>query len=564
MLRATRSSVVTMALTGLYQRNNGSEMALRLVERTANECVISIDCFDSTERPTGWMKSKLLREDGNYAGVIDVVSGVGFNLGDVVELREINVDNIRLRCGSVTYDFSRTSMFLRELTIVFDQVSNFATKQALPNAKDLVHNVNHSIEEIFESAKVKLLVKEPPGPISWQLSDGETWNDNEIYQAFISRKNLWSQPWTVWLFLAGKYVDPAVEGTILRGRPNKLETRLGCSIFYDAIVRKGGNDGYLNRWKTWTVVHEVGHCLNLIHSNTDICFMRDRAFIESTFFEKFPFTFSDTALDHLHHADFLMISPGESGFRGGNSYSVSHYPDISFSLEAESRIDMCEPLLLKLTLRNISESDTSLRNFLHPKWGKTKVHVARGRKRLMVTPLVQVRGCPDLVTLKPGESFGEYFWLHSKDDLLLFTEPGPYTITAEHALDSTRVLTTDCIVSISRPKSSISKKLVEAGSDAGIGAHFELRGLGGDEFSKSLDVIQEIAADFGDTRFGAKCRLLLASKLAQKFKSFDSSKFLVSSSDESGAKNLLDTVNTGSGILGDFKRAELLRFSAIR
>lgn len=532
-----------MLKTGLYQSKSGARLTLRIVVHSSDSATASAEFFSDGNKPSSWMKTKLIKVPSGWTGTISVFSGATFTLGEKVDVVENANGDVDFKTNNVATKLKWISRYLRSLSVFVDQVSNFLVQQSLPVATDLVNQQTHSIVSIFDSALVEVSVSEP-NFVPASLSSSGYWSDGEIYSAFLKRQTQLQKPWTVWLFLTGKYADRSVEGTILRGLTNKLETRLGCAVFYDNITRKGGSPEYLDRWKTWTVIHELGHCLNLVHIDSEPCFMTTRSSLKPSFFSSFNFQFGETALSHLHHEREDIVRPGASSFRGDSGYSKEveySSPSLSLAIDSEKFITAGEPVLLKLTLKNIHDVAVEIDNILNPKWGFIDITVQHRDKTVDFTPLMQAFGKPKRKRLERGEALSEYVWLHSMDGSAIFDRLGRYKITARiPGLMSNRHM----IDVISRTGNGTRRPQLQQLSDPELTALFQISGLHSNALTNMRNLVEEMATDYGDTKFGIKCAILLAreSRYSKQMQDNDPAFSVAHANAKVRGRNFLDKV----------------------
>ncbi|MFC4906693.1 hypothetical protein [Actinomadura gamaensis] len=158
------------------------------------------------------------------------------------------------------------------------------------------------------------------------------WSTAELHTAMVAHFAGYadSPQWRMWTFVASRYVDTGVVGTMFDriGR-----NRQGMAVFHDAEDAAGELGTYE---EPHTYVHELGHTFNLVHSwdkarvgarlgpfdgYGDLSWMNyPHLYRDATssgtgaYWARFRFRFSDDELAHLRHAYYDAIVPGGADF----------------------------------------------------------------------------------------------------------------------------------------------------------------------------------------------------------------------------------------------------------
>lgn len=333
-------------------------------------------------------------------------------------------------------------------------------------------------------------------------------------------------PWSIWLFEGTKYEDDSVHGILIKGDKNLKESRKGCAIFSGAIE---GVTPVRNRKRLWTLAHEIGHCLNLIHTNRrnkpqgSACFMTDASSVTDSFWNNFGFEFNDDSLLDLHHSFYPSICPGESDFKDALFYAREtrkrRNTDLQLEIVAESQISINEPLLLQLKLVNIGKRVRHVSNCLNPRWGRSAITIAAKEWDAQYEPMLDFCGAPPIVRLAPGERIRDFVWLHSNRSGALLPSEGEFSINAVLQIsDKTWLESNTVTVRVSEPTTTSEKLLASKLKAENIRTIFEIEGSDCASLSSSMDFLKEIA-DLDEHRTASKCASILAINAGRNFKS---------------------------------------------
>jgi hypothetical protein len=242
--------------------------------------------------------------------------------------------------------------------------------------------------------------------------------------------------------------------------------RQGSAVFVDRI-RDAAKDGDSDRQILRTVVHELGHALNLVHR-----FERAVGRADSTSFMNYPsryrlgghtaeywadfaYTFDPDELEFLRHAPQAAIRPGDAAFHsvpywtsGAGGY-VPYLPAVAepglrLSLQAPANgpvFAFGQPVLLGITLENLTTTPIEFGSDpLDPKTGGVEILIQRvtggadnGARGAAATFLPMMRGCvveDDLtrVSLPAAGTLRDNVNLTFGSGGFSFAEPGTYDL----------------------------------------------------------------------------------------------------------------------------------------
>jgi hypothetical protein len=188
-----------------------------------------------------------------------------------------------------------------------------------------------------------------------------------------------------------------LEGVMRSGAFDNLRARQGAAVFADAIKDEAliDADWHRNRALIRTMVHELGHALNLPHPfecdhydsvsimNYPSVFPEGSDYIECSmnYWRKFYYAFDPNEIYHLHHGFFNEVVPGglmeyaewtpSSGFHSTfnpNTLSVNLALDI---MPTKRIFRFTEPVTFEITATNLSNKSIPLGS-LSPAYGNVR------------------------------------------------------------------------------------------------------------------------------------------------------------------------------------------------
>jgi hypothetical protein len=281
-----------------------------------------------------------------------------------------------------------------------------------------------------------------------------------------ARTNLSAAAWQMQLLMLSATTRAGLHGVMfdLAG----LLPRQGCAVFLDEIRRHAAHQGQSpDRNAIRTIVHEIGHGLNLVHR-----FEQQVGRADSTSFMNYPakyvpggpdgywpnfrFSFDADELEFLRHAPLGSVRPGDAAFHSlpywsGHGWlpptplppaSVLHLSLIAPPVGTTFTVG--QPVFLEVVLQNVGDVPVSfaaepldlkigpLRVFFRP---KPTGEGEPGEFRPFV-PLVM--GCvqpPDLVTLPAHDLLSNNLNIGFGGNGTTFREAGTYQVAALLDLD---------------------------------------------------------------------------------------------------------------------------------
>jgi hypothetical protein len=320
-----------------------------------------------------------------------------------------------------------------------------------------------TVDSCFENAGIKLIKAGERDNIPATISG---WDDAQLH-ALMSQfadESLDRRDWMLHLLLLSKAKLTGLLGIMFDTGVLDLNNlpRQGVAVFLDAIT---GHPAGIKRKIIKTIVHELGHALNLVHR-----FEREVGRADSTSFmnydwrylggnntnkywKDFRFTFDEDEIKFMRHAPWSKIIPGGVEFHaikywyegtGGYSPYAPEVPlsDLELLLSPPPTGHLFvfgTPVFLSVSLVNKGSEPINIPGFyLDPKTGFLEVLVKRqtitGDGRIIKFKPIISR-CYDIGNyindiLEPGQSMSNNVNLTFGSSGFTFAEPGTYEITA--------------------------------------------------------------------------------------------------------------------------------------
>lgn len=454
---------------------NDQTVTLRISRRDDDRLDnVSGDIFSSTAHILSFVgtPTSLVEVDGRVSGRLSFFSeGTLTRMGSRFTLVGQDATNVTLTldigAGDVSVTLSHASSELRSVQIDIDGLAGLPTPQMRifkgdPAGKDLV--------SAFKRASIAANVTVRPfrpysdnGPTPQKLTMGElhSWMDE------------WNRPptdigqaWRVHVLFAGQYSggrnEAQVSGLMYDVEPQRRPSRQGLAVFLNSETIKACMPVNGDDWRRevlFTLVHEIGHALNLPHAFENnraqsLTWMNYPGRLEigaSGFWNAFKETFDASELAFLHHAPFSDIAPGQNDYAQRRSSFLSGGTDPALrTKKALKAVDPAavkatlavtplkstyvygEPIFLKLAVINNGRRKLSVAKALDPSDGfvSIRIETPSGRQRTLRPPATLCQ-CAPKVTLSARSGLSFDGILASFDaDGAIFDLPGRYHLEA--------------------------------------------------------------------------------------------------------------------------------------
>ena len=306
------------------------------------------------------------------------------------------------------------------------------------------------------------------------------WNNQELHDAMIAN---WSRsegdPWAMWVFFAKEYENEPgfVTFGIMFDTIGTYE-RSGTAIFSKSIedfypADTANRDAIIKRHHFRTMIHEIGHAFNLLHSwqkelpgypgwhSSVVNEPNAGSFMnypyrvaggEDAYWRDFGFRFSDQELLFLRHAPEAFINMGAAAFGTSHAETESTMelmPELSgqdpeqATLQLDLRVNkerpvfqFMEPVALELKLKNISNKPRLVENTILEDIGHMTINITRNQSETkQYRSYSQLCFADEKITLQPGESLYSSLFLSAGSLGWYIADPGTYEITVVLSVD---------------------------------------------------------------------------------------------------------------------------------
>ncbi|HVE80353.1 MAG TPA: hypothetical protein VNA89_15920, partial [Gemmatimonadaceae bacterium] len=367
----------------------------------------------------------------------------------------------------------------RDLVIELDKLATATFPQRIT-----WRDIQRDLGRVFRAAGFKPRIIRSNRSLA---DDPGGWTAGELHDALTTYRRGERAPWYVHVFLTSKFEEEEAEDDaetlgimfdtdIVEGNVNGI-AREGCAVFVDAHRLVYAPED-VDREILMTLVHEIGHSLNLLHSFESEKGRPDSPSImnypeaydygEDQYYQDFDFTFDRSELTHLHHHSAVVTEPGradgeefgrdifreaprrlpvsvrnEGAVRRGRF--ASDFTEALKAVEREVQQDLrvaltlpktrvlpSEPLVATLAVTNGGADAFTLRSSLDWAAGDLHLEMRRGREGPYTTLHPPVRRCthPKPTTLAPGETVAVQVPLILTREGDPLAAPGVYEIRA--------------------------------------------------------------------------------------------------------------------------------------
>ena len=414
---------------------------------------------------------KVHRDNFNNIGRIDLIVP---EQGDLVArytlYRQTNFG--RVTDYEFTFALQRQSTLFRRVDLEIESVQGvpfprpFRTSDH-PDTPPEAQNQTLTLRMAYRVAGVDLNVIHGGEQIPVSAAGPDSrWTDEELHAAMVNHfdRHRDAPQWRLYMLLATEYVSPDVLGIMFDAASSDAFHRQGAAIFHDYPSIGAASGAEKDREYLFTIVHELGHAFNFLHSfqkgifETHGVLPRPDAMSwmnypqlfpfgfagptdwdgSSQFWSQFEFGFDRDEIHHLRHDDRAEVIPG--GARFGSTGHFEERPFAQQTRDAGMRLDLWTPCVVEflqqiegdVRLRNDGADDVAIPPSLDPAAGHLELLIRRPTDRF---PRVYQHFSSACVrastrTLAPSEavyqeitpSFGRRQWF--------FDEPGTYELQA--------------------------------------------------------------------------------------------------------------------------------------
>ena len=389
------------------------------------------------------------------------------------------------------------------------------------------------------------------------IPEDNTLTDAELHTLLSSWRDISDigSTWRIWTLVGSKRSGSNTFGLMFdQAAPH----REGCVSYTDAMFSsssvlkpsvKNKRLGDVPVGHLRTLVHEVGHVLNLYHPKHDVhnpgigtTIMNQTGDVmgQATAGNLYPdnatFAFSDHNRTSLIHSPDPQVAPGWKPFGWGHGSLFSGTPspvDVIGLVQAESggdgiHLDIEVPanavrgefITARVTVTNRSASSVPMSSALNLAEGDLEIGVTTPAGRdLVLRDVVQVCGEPQEIELAAGESLTRTVQLFYGNNGHVFDEAGRYELRARFVPDAGVETTVDSDVvstTLREPASDDEREMADLSMDADVGLSFALGDFANyDEAGAKLKTLSE---GYATTDTGTAAALVLANAYGRTFR----------------------------------------------
>jgi len=298
-----------------------------------------------------------------------------------------------------------------------------------------------------------------------------------------------------------------------------------------------------------TLVHEVGHVLNLYHPKHDVhnpgigtTIMNQTGDVmgQATTGNLYPdnatFAFSEHNRTSLIHSPDPQVAPGWKPFGWGHgslfsglstptdavglSQPQSDDGGVHLDIEVPSHVVRGEFITAYVTVTNASDESVLVSSALNLAEGDLEIDVTTpSGQDLVLRDVVQVCGTPDARELAPGESIRKTVQLFYGNNGHVFNDAGRYEMRARFVPDAGGDVTVDSVVvstTVHEPKTEAERAMAELSMDSDVGLSFALGDFA--HYDDAGAKLKEISETYATTDTGTAAALVLANAYGRTFR----------------------------------------------
>lgn len=461
------------------------------------------------------------------------------------------VGDERQTLDSVELSLAKISDGFRRVSLEIDRVKGVA----LPKPLRAGSAPTRSLEAAYRAAGVEITRTEGDGEIPVAAAGfDQLWSDDELYSAMAEhfRGRADRSAWSLYLLLATRYLEPDVMGIMFDTEDDFPRQAAAVFADHDAI-RGHRRSEQARREYLFTVVHELGHAFNLLHSfekgdpelgplpRPDALSWMNYPEVHpygdagpegwdgsKAFWKTFRFGFDPDELRHVRHGNRAEVIMGGREFGWGGRrvraelQPPSREPDLSLLLWMPASVDFLQQLEGDVRLRNEGGQHVGVGEALE--LGSAGLEL-RVRRPGASDPFVQrphahrCRRRRRPAALAPGEA--RYRELAPSFDAAgpVIDEPGSYELQAACRLPDGRTLVSNRVrVRVLLPASREEDRRAADFFTREVGAWWAVEGSAGRRLRPAGEKIEEIAEALPDGALARQVSTATALRASRVFK----------------------------------------------
>jgi hypothetical protein len=389
------------------------------------------------------------------------------------------------------------------------------------------------------------------------IPEDNTLTDAELHTLLSSWRDISDigSTWRIWTLVGSKRSGSNTFGLMFdQAAPH----REGCVSYTDAMFSsssflepsiKNKSLGDVPVGHLRTLVHEVGHVLNLYHPKHDVhnpgigtTVMNQTGDVmgQATAGNLYPdnatFAFSDHNRTSLIHSPDPQVAPGWKPFGWGHGSLFSGTPapvDVIGLVQVESdhdgiQLDIDVPvsavrgefITARVTVTNPSASSVPMSSSLNLAEGDLEIGVTTpAGQDLVLRDVVQVCGEPEEVELAAGESLTRTVQLFYGNNGHVFDDAGRYELRARFVPDAGADTTVDSGVvstTLREPATDDERAIANLSMDADVGLSFALGDFA--TYDEAGEKLKTLSEGYAATDTGTAAALVLANAYGRTFR----------------------------------------------
>ena len=460
----------------------------------------------------------------------------------------------------LTFSLQRVSSFFRPVDVEIESVSGvpfprpFQTSNH-PDTPISAQNQTLTLRSVYSAAGIDLNVVHGREeiPVNEAGIDGR-WTEEELHAAMVAHfdQHRDAPQWHLYLLLATEFREPSVLGIMFDAADNGNFHRQGAAVFHDHpnIGKAGGVEK--DREYLFTIVHELGHAFNFLHSFQKGLFEAHGVLPRpdamswmnypqlypygyagppkwdgsDQFWSQFEFNFDGDEIHHLRHDDRFDVIPGgmSFGFAG-------HFEERPFARPTRTsglRLDLWTPATVEFLqqvegdVRLLNESGLTVRipPSLDPATGHLELLVQRPKDRL---PKVYQRFATTCVRaaareLRPSDAIYQEISPSYARRQWFIDEPGTYILQAVLKMpEGSRVVSNVQRLRVLTPDRKADQLAADFFNDD-TGIYFDVEGSRCSRLQKTRDALNNLIEEISESTIAKQIRLTNALRDTRIFK----------------------------------------------
>ncbi len=361
--------------------------------------------------------------------------------------------------------------------------------------------------------------------------------------------------WRIWVLVGSKRSGSNTFGLMF---DQTAPHREGCVSYSDATFGsftsllasvKNKKLGQVPVGHLRTLVHEVGHVLNLYHPKSDVhnpgtgtTIMNQTGDVMgfatpgNLYPDNATFAFSDHNRTSLIHSPDPQVAPGWKQFGWGHAslFSGVAEPTDAVGLHQTTsgedglKLDIDVPpsmvrgdfVTATVTVTNQTGSSALVSSALNLSEGDLQIHVSTpSGEELVVRDVVQLCGPAQSTELDDGESLARTVQLFYGNCGHIFDAAGRYEVRARLVTDPLAATAVDSNVgstTVAEPSTDAGRRLAELSMDPGVGLAVGLGDFTHDD--EACTKLKELSANYPTTDTGTAAALVLANSYGRTFR----------------------------------------------